>query len=76
MAVAAAERLIPCSLELGGKNPMIVLKGAPLKDAALGLLSGAFSNAGQTCISVERVYVESSDLRGVLADCRGQLQSN
>ena len=60
VAVAAAERLIPCSLELGGKNPMIVLKDAPLKEAAMGLLSGAFSNAGQTCISVERVYVEAS----------------
>ena len=60
VAAAAAERLIPCSLELGGKNPMIVLKGAPLKEAALGLLSGSFSNAGQTCISVERVYVEAS----------------
>jgi succinate-semialdehyde dehydrogenase/glutarate-semialdehyde dehydrogenase len=60
VAVAAAERLIPCSLELGGKNPMIVLKGASLQNAALGMISGAFSNAGQTCISVERVYVESS----------------
>jgi succinate-semialdehyde dehydrogenase/glutarate-semialdehyde dehydrogenase len=60
VAVAAAERLIPYSLELGGKNPMIVLKGAPLNEAAMGLLSGAFSNAGQTCISVERVYVEAS----------------
>jgi len=59
VAMAAAERLIPCSLELGGKNPMIVLKGAPLREAAMGLLSGAFSNAGQTCISVERVYVEA-----------------
>src|SRR5262249_31527212 len=60
VAVMAAERLIPFSLELGGKNPMIVLKDAPLKQAAMGLLSGAFSNAGQTCISVERVYVEAS----------------
>lgn len=60
VAIAAAERLIPCSLELGGKNPMIVLKGAPLKEAAMGLLAGSFSNAGQTCISIERVYVEAS----------------
>jgi succinate-semialdehyde dehydrogenase/glutarate-semialdehyde dehydrogenase len=58
VAVAAAERLIPFSLELGGKNPMVVLRGAPLNDAAAGLLAGAFSNSGQTCISVERVYVE------------------
>jgi succinate-semialdehyde dehydrogenase / glutarate-semialdehyde dehydrogenase len=70
VAIAAAERMIPCSLELGGKNPMIVLKGAPLKDAAMGLLAGAFSNAGQTCISVERVYVESSifdEFSGIVA---------
>ncbi len=58
VGVAAAERLIPCSLELGGKNPMIVLAGAPLDEAVTGLIAGAFSNAGQTCISVERVYVE------------------
>jgi succinate-semialdehyde dehydrogenase/glutarate-semialdehyde dehydrogenase len=60
VAVAAGERLIPYSLELGGKNPMIVLKGAPLEQAAAGLLAGAFSNSGQACISVERVYVEES----------------
>jgi len=59
VAIAAAERLIPYSLELGGKNPMIVLKDAPLEEAAEGLLAGAFANAGQTCISIERVYVES-----------------
>jgi succinate-semialdehyde dehydrogenase/glutarate-semialdehyde dehydrogenase len=59
VALAAAERLIPFGLELGGKNPMIVLKGAPLKEAADALLVGAFSNGGQTCISVERVYIEA-----------------
>ena len=58
VAVAASERLIPYSLEMGGKNPMVVLKGAPLDDAAAGLLAGAFANSGQTCIAVERVYVE------------------
>src|SRR5207253_5278063 len=60
VAVAASERLIPYSLELGGKNPMIVLEGASLEDAATGLLAGAFANSGQTCISVERVYVQDS----------------
>jgi len=59
VAIAAAERLIPFSLELGGKNPMIVLRNAPLKEAAEALVAGAFANAGQTCISVERVYVEA-----------------
>jgi succinate-semialdehyde dehydrogenase/glutarate-semialdehyde dehydrogenase len=60
VALAAAERLIPFSLELGGKNPMIVLEGASIDDAATGLISGAFSNSGQTCISVERAYVQDS----------------
>lgn len=77
VAVAAAERLIPFSLELGGKNPMIVLKGAPLKEAARGLLSGAFANAGQTCISVERVYVEASifeEFSQIVADATTQIK--
>jgi succinate-semialdehyde dehydrogenase/glutarate-semialdehyde dehydrogenase len=60
VAVAAAERLIPFSLELGGKNPMVVLKGAPLKAAAKAFLAGTFSNGGQTCIAIERAYIESS----------------
>jgi succinate-semialdehyde dehydrogenase / glutarate-semialdehyde dehydrogenase len=57
VALAAAERLIPFSLELGGKNPMIVLRDAPLDQAAAALVAGAFANAGQTCIAIERVYV-------------------
>jgi succinate-semialdehyde dehydrogenase/glutarate-semialdehyde dehydrogenase len=59
VALAAAERLIPFSLELGGKNPMILLKEAPLEQAAAALVAGAFANAGQTCIAVERVYIEA-----------------
>jgi succinate-semialdehyde dehydrogenase/glutarate-semialdehyde dehydrogenase len=58
IAVAAGERLIPCSLELGGKNAMVVLDGAPIEQAVEGFLAGAFFNAGQTCIAVERVFVE------------------
>jgi succinate-semialdehyde dehydrogenase/glutarate-semialdehyde dehydrogenase len=60
VAVAASERLIPFSLELGGKNPMVVLEGADLDAAANGLLAGAFSNSGQTCIAIERVYVQEA----------------
>jgi succinate-semialdehyde dehydrogenase/glutarate-semialdehyde dehydrogenase len=59
VARAAAERLIPCSLELGGKNPMIVLPGGRIPDAVHGLLTGAFANSGQTCICDERVYVHT-----------------
>ena len=58
VAMRAAERLIPCSLELGGKDPMIVLKDANLERAANCAVWGGLVNSGQVCISVERVYVE------------------
>src|SRR5437763_11930606 len=54
----AAQRPIPVSLELGGKDPMIVLKDADLERAANAAVFWSMQNAGQTCISVERVYVE------------------
>lgn len=54
---AAAENLIPLELELGGKDPMIVFDDANIHRAVHGALYGAFSNAGQTCVSVERLYV-------------------
>ena len=54
----AAERLIPVSLELGGKDPMIVLKDADLERAANACVWGALMNSGQVCTSIERVYVE------------------
>ncbi len=53
----AAARLIPFSLELGGKNPMIILDSAKLDFAAETLIGGAFGSAGQLCVSIERVYV-------------------
>lgn len=59
VAEAAARRLIPCSLELGGKDPMIVLSDADLERAANLAVYYSMQNAGQTCISVERVYVEA-----------------
>jgi acyl-CoA reductase-like NAD-dependent aldehyde dehydrogenase len=59
VAVAAAQRLIPCSLELGGKDAMIVCADADVDRAVEGALWGGFFNAGQICISVERVYVEA-----------------
>ncbi len=60
VAEAAARRLIPCSLELGGKDPMIVLSDADLERAANFATYYSMQNAGQTCISIERVYVEES----------------
>ncbi|HTR72231.1 MAG TPA: aldehyde dehydrogenase family protein [Solirubrobacteraceae bacterium] len=59
VAEAAARRLIPASLELGGKDPMIVLADADLERAANFATYYAMQNAGQTCISIERVYVEA-----------------
>ncbi len=58
VAHACAERLIPCSLELGGKDAALVLKDANLERAARGVVWGAMSNAGQNCAAIERVYVE------------------
>ena len=58
VAHACAERLSPCSLELGGKDAAIVLADANLERAANGVVWGALTNAGQNCASVERVYVE------------------
>jgi acyl-CoA reductase-like NAD-dependent aldehyde dehydrogenase len=54
----AAKTLTPVSLELGGKDPMIVLRDADLERAANAAVFWSMQNTGQTCISVERVYVE------------------
>jgi acyl-CoA reductase-like NAD-dependent aldehyde dehydrogenase len=59
VAEAAARRLIPASLELGGKDPMIVLSDADLERAANFATYYSMQNAGQTCISIERAYVEA-----------------
>lgn len=59
VGMAAAERLIPCHLELGGKDPMIVCADADIERAASGAAFYAMANAGQVCSSVERVYVEA-----------------
>lgn len=57
IAAQAAARLISCSLELGGKNPMIVLPSADIDKAAEGAVQACFSSAGQLCVSIERIYV-------------------
>jgi acyl-CoA reductase-like NAD-dependent aldehyde dehydrogenase len=54
----AADTLTPVSAELGGKDPMIVLRNADLEKAVNAATWGAFANSGQICISVERLYVE------------------
>ncbi|HKW24355.1 MAG TPA: aldehyde dehydrogenase family protein [Terriglobales bacterium] len=60
VAQAAAARLLPVVLELGGKDPMLVLDDADLDVASSAAVWGAFVNAGQTCLSVERCYVHRS----------------
>ncbi len=58
VAQACAARLIPCVLELGGLAPLVVLNDADLERTAQAICFGAFTNAGQACISVERVYAQ------------------
>jgi acyl-CoA reductase-like NAD-dependent aldehyde dehydrogenase len=59
VAVACAERLIPYSLELGGKDPAVVLADADIERAVNGIAWGGMTNSGQVCVSIERVYVEA-----------------
>ncbi|RCV49896.1 succinic semialdehyde dehydrogenase [Marinitenerispora sediminis] len=60
VAQRAAARLVACSAELGGKNPMIVCEDADLDRAVAGAVHACFSNAGQLCVSMERVYVHEA----------------
>jgi acyl-CoA reductase-like NAD-dependent aldehyde dehydrogenase len=70
---AAARRLLPVVLELGGKDPMIVLDDADVEIASSGALWGAFMNCGQTCLSVERCYVHRSLYEPFLEACRTKI---
>lgn len=58
VAEACGRRLIPCELELGGKDPLIVTASADLDLAAIAAARGALTSTGQVCFSIERVYVE------------------
>jgi len=57
VAEACAKRLIPCDMELGGKDPLVVLASADLDDAVSAALRGAVTSTGQVCFSIERIYV-------------------
>jgi len=77
IAQAAAARLLPVVLELGGKDPMLVLEDADIDVASSGAVWGAFVNAGQTCLSVERCYVHRRLYEPFLEACArkaGQLR--
>jgi acyl-CoA reductase-like NAD-dependent aldehyde dehydrogenase len=73
VAEAAARKLLPVVLELGGKDPMIVLDDADLEIASSGALWGAFMNAGQTCLSVERCYVHRNLYGKFLEACSNKI---
>jgi acyl-CoA reductase-like NAD-dependent aldehyde dehydrogenase len=60
IAVHCAERLIPCYLELGGKDPVIVTADADLERATTAVLRGAVHASGMVCFSVERIYVDAA----------------
>lgn len=60
VAAACGERLIPCTMELGGKAPAVVCADADLERAARAIVFGGFANSGQVCVSVERVYAHES----------------
>jgi succinate-semialdehyde dehydrogenase/glutarate-semialdehyde dehydrogenase len=67
VAARCAERLIPYSMELGGKNAMIVLDDVNVGEAVDGLVNGAFNNCGQVCIAIERAYVPDSIYDALIA---------
>jgi succinate-semialdehyde dehydrogenase/glutarate-semialdehyde dehydrogenase len=69
IAQAAATRLLPVVLELGGKDPMLVLDDADVDVASSGAIWGSFANCGQACLSVERCYVHRSLYQAFLDAC-------
>ena len=58
VAAACGARMIPYDVELGGKDPLIVMKGADLDRAVSATIRGAISATGQVCFSIERIYVD------------------
>jgi len=69
IAQTAAARLLPVVLELGGKDPMLVLDDADVDVASSGAVWGSFVNCGQACLSIERCYVHRSVYEGFLEAC-------
>jgi acyl-CoA reductase-like NAD-dependent aldehyde dehydrogenase len=74
VAETCAKRLLPVVLELGGKDPMIVLEDADLQVASSGAVWGSMMNAGQTCLSVERCYVQRGVYDKFLELCRRKIE--
>ncbi|VDB92108.1 unnamed protein product [Peniophora sp. CBMAI 1063] len=75
IATECAKHLKPCVLELGGKNPALVLADADFDDCARGLLAGALMNSGQVCMSTERVIVQRSAVEPLLQALKKHMAS-
>lgn len=79
VAEVAAKRFIPAFLELGGKDPAVILDDADIERTAAAIAWGGLANAGQSCLSIERVYVAESihdDFVAALVNCVDQLRLN
>ncbi|HEX7740639.1 MAG TPA: succinic semialdehyde dehydrogenase [Marmoricola sp.] len=74
LAAECGRRLIGASMELGGKNPMIVRADADIDAAVTGAVQACFSNAGQVCIGIERIYVHESRFDEFVAALGGATQ--
>lgn len=72
---AAARAMIPCTLEMGGKDAALVLEDADLEDAADGIVWAAMTNAGQVCASIETVHVPRSTLDPFLAAVQDRMDA-
>ena len=75
VAVACAERLVPCSLELGGSDPAIVLEDADVAVTARGIAWARFTNAGQTCVAPKRVIAAGASYEPLLAALATQVSA-
>lgn len=67
VAARCGELLVPCTLELGGKAPLLILPDADLERASSAVVFGGFANSGQVCVGVERVYVHERQYEDVVA---------
>lgn len=75
IAAGAAENLIPCTMELGGKSPHVVFSDADPQRAANGIVAGVFAAGGQTCIAGSRCFLQESIYDQVLDRLSHQAQS-
>lgn len=75
VAKAAAENLVPCILELGGKSPTIVDEDADVNNAAKRIALGKFANCGQTCVAPDFILVHSSKLEEFLGKLKAEIKS-